>query len=212
VKYFTIMPLRTALVAITAAALCGSMLAASPANATDLSPMTTSAASPEQVRSVNALLGAVDQSTHTFDAPMALHSGAGADDVRAFANTWVALGEGPVAGIATSPLEVEKLRQLVVEPSACKGRNASDVTGLQFNFYFSSCKADELARAYGTGASSLAVVTAILGSIGFAPGAAGAAIIGAVLGLGAQVVNNCNARGRGIIVRAVPPAIWCNSQ
>lgn len=210
--FFTLTPARTALVAAATSALCVSMLVATPARGEGIDPIATTAASPEQVRTVNTLLKAIDQPTHAFDAQQALAAGVASTDVQTFANTWTALGEGPVEGIATQPAEVRQLQELLATTAACKGRNAWDRTGLQYNFYFNSCKAAELSRAYGTGAAALGVVTAILGTIGFAPGAAGAAIIGSVLGLGSAIVNNCNASGRGIIVRAVPPAIWCNGQ
>jgi hypothetical protein len=203
---------RAAFVATTTAVLCGSLLVAGPANADEIEPHPSSSVSPGQAGAVDALLGAVDRSARIFDARRALARGASVLDVQDFADTWVALDAGAVTGISPRQAEVAELRGLLVRPAACKGRNAWDRTGLQYNLYFNSCKAGELSRAYGTGAASLGVVTAICGAIGFAPGAAGAAIIGSILGLGAAIVNNCNAKGRGIVVRAVPPVVWCNGQ
>lgn len=212
VKLSSINPARTALVAAMTAVLCASMLAAAPANAQEVTPQTTTAASQEQVHSFNALLDAVDPSTRAFDASQALADGVAVRDVQDFANTWIALAEGAVSGISPQPAEVRTLREILATTTACRGRNTWDKTGLQYNLYFNSCKAGELSRVYGTGAAALGVVTAICGAIGFAPGAAGAGVIGSILGLGAVIVNNCNAKGRGIIIRAVPPAVWCNSQ
>ncbi len=212
-KLCTMTRTRTALITAAAAALCASLLTATPANAESGIPQrVTTPATQEQVHDFTALLDAVDPSTRAFNAPEALADGVAASDVQDFADTWTALGEGDVVGVEPRPTAVRTLERMLVTTSACRGRNTWDRTGLQYNFYFSSCKAGELSRAYGTGAAALGVVTAICGAIGFAPGAAGAGIIGSILGLGAVVVNNCNAKGRGIIVRAVPPAVWCNSQ
>lgn len=203
---------RTALVASLTTMLCASMLVATPAHAQEDERQLTTAASAQDVHSFNALLGAVDSDTRTCHADRALTDGVQMRDVQDFANTWTALDAGAVSGIGTNPSEVRKLEGILAPKASCKGRNAWDHTGLQYNIYLNSCKAAELSRAYGTGAAALGVITAICGAIGFAPGVAGAGIVGSILGLGAAIVNNCNARGRGIAIRAVPPAVWCTSQ
>ena len=199
--------------ALASALVVGTFAPAAPARAAE--PTTTGVgreASPQEVHDFNALLAAVDTRTGSFDAERALRSGVEDRSVQDFATTWAALDAGPVRGTSVRAQSVDQLRSRLGTNASCRGRNTWDRTGLQYNVYLNSCKASELSRAYATGAASLGVLTAIFGAAGFAPGAAGAGIIGAILGLGSAVVNNCNARARGIIVRMVPPAIWCNSQ
>ncbi len=199
--------------AVAASLVAGCLTAATPAAAgVPDDTRTTAAASPREVRDFNALLAAVDQETGAFDAQVAADGGASDAAVDDFAATWLALDVGRVDGAEADDAAVEQLSRQLAPRASCRGRNTWDRTGLQYNVYLNSCKAADLGRAYATGAASLGVVTAIFGAAGFAPGAAGAGIVGAILGLGAAIVNNCNARNRGIIVRMIPPAIWCNGQ
>lgn len=198
---------HSALVAATTGILLGSMLAASPANASE-GPSTPSAITETTVQS---LFRATDQTTHRFDGSIALKSGVNRTTVDSYATGFAATG-GTVQNAAVDRNQVEKLRAAAADTRACSGKNRYDYTGLQLNVYLNSCNTNSMLYSIGGGVTVIGSITAILGVTGL-PAAATAALAG-LLAVAGTFLGVCSSKGRGTVIHNIPPSsiTWCNSQ
>jgi hypothetical protein len=207
-KLAMITPGRTALVAAATAALLGSMLVASPANATETTPTTSPAIAEATVQS---LFDATDQTTHQFDGAIARQDGVDAALVDSYATGFAATG-GIVRNATIDSDQIAKLHSAAVDIQSCTGKNRYDYTGLQLNVYLNSCKTNALLYVIGGGVSVIGSITAILGVTGL-PAAATAALAG-LLAVAGTFLGVCSSKGRGTVIHNIPPSTitWCNSQ
>jgi hypothetical protein len=109
-KLFTLMPARTALVASATAALLGSMLVASPANAAEAAPTPEPAISEATVQS---LFDATNQKTQQFDGALARQHGVDPALVDSYATGFAATG-GTVENATIDSAQVAKLRSAAI--------------------------------------------------------------------------------------------------
>ncbi|WP_022907060.1 hypothetical protein [Curtobacterium sp. B18] len=202
--HLTITPRRTALVAVAAAALFGSMLVAAPANAAP-----RSAADPLSDADTTALFAGVDTTTRTFDAAIARAAGADTSLVAEFAAGYVA-GGGAVQHIRVDPDVVAATEGIGID--GCSGKSSFDVTGLQANLYLNSCVSNDVVGKLTQGAGVAAVVALISAETGV--GAVAAGIVTGLLTIGAGALASCNAKGRGTVSHNIAGSaiVWCNGQ
>lgn len=208
-RLFTITPGRTALVAATAAALFGSMLVGSPAQAAETTPSASAGAITEAT--VQSLFDATDRTTNQFDGAIARQDGVDLATVDSYATGFAATG-GTVQNATVNRDQAEKLRAAAVDIQACAGKNRSDYTGLQLNVYLNSCNTNKVLVLIGGGVSVISALTAILGVTGL--GAAACAALAGLLALAGTFLGLCASNGRGTVIHNIPPSsvTWCNSQ
>lgn len=202
-KIRTITPARTALVAAATAALLGSMLVVSPAQAA-----TNDQTDP---KTAEALQAGVTESSRTFDGAVARSEGASTADIEDFATGWTIAG----GTVQNAPVDRDLVQAVAARADvilACTGKNRWDYTGLQLNVYLNSCNTNKLLGAIATGAGATVAVGIITGATGL--GAAAAGIIAAGLGVAGGILTICAANGRGVAIHNIAPGpvVWCNGQ
>jgi hypothetical protein len=207
-KLFTLMPARTALVASATAALLGSMLVASPANAAEAAPAPEPAISEATVQS---LFDATNQKTHQFDGALARQHGVDPALVDSYATGFAATG-GTVENATIDSAQVAKLRSAVIGIQACTGKNRYDYTGAQLNVYLNSCNTNVMISVIGGGVGVIGTIAGILSPTGLPAAAVG--VLAGILAVAGAFLGVCAAKGRGTVIHNIPPSTitWCNSQ
>lgn len=174
---------------------------------------TIHAAGPEPTSSADwsALDAAIDRSAGRFDGTIARAAGVDDDVVDEFATGWVASG-GTALDADVDDNVVQALSSAANSIQACAGKNSTDHTGPQYNYYLNSCNTAKVLGMIAVGAGVAAIAAAITSMTG--AGAAVAGIVAGALTVAGGVVAVCSSNGRGIVAHILQftNVVWCNNQ